>query len=219
MELSYLIGQKVSYNPKWFTCSASIRTDWVRGRTHSICSERGSAGSWRWGACMNQRGSPCPHYLTGERFCLENKNTINLKHLSFFFFFPVTCKMKLLVLRFLTKYFLVPCQSGLEKAKAWANWNLQVSNSHFSFSTWSFALLGFLQLGCCFNWHLQSFSFLEQKLREMLMYPMGADQQGEGRKTCLGSLWWERQDNHYQNIPWVSFLLTYSNFLAPLLLH
>lgn len=111
---------------------------------------------------MNWRGSPFPHYLKGERFCFENKTTVKPEHL-YLFFFPVRCKMKLLILFFLTKYFLLPCKGELKKAKAWANWNLQVSNSHFSFSTWAFALLGFLQSGCSFSWHLRSFLFLEQK--------------------------------------------------------
>lgn len=123
----------------------NISTDWARGKTHSISWERWSSGSWTWGTCMNQNRSPCPHYITGERFCLENNNTVKLKHLYLFwgFFLSVRCKMKLLISFFLTKHFIVPCQGRLEKAQAWANWNLQVSNSHFSFSTWSFALLGF----------------------------------------------------------------------------
>lgn len=102
--------------------------------------------------------SPVPLSLTGERLFLEIKNSVKLKHL--FLFSPI---IKLPILFFSHKILLVPCQGGVEKAKGWANWNLQVSNSHFSFSTWSFVLLGFLQFGWCFSQHLQPLLFLEQK--------------------------------------------------------
>lgn len=115
---------------------------------------------------------------------------------------------------FLTECSLAPCQGGLEKAKAGTNWNLQVSNSHFSFSTWSFALRGFCSW-VVVSVDISSHFYFLKKWKWIALYLMGADQQRHESRTCLGSLWWERQDNHEQNIPRESFLFNTFQFPGP----
>lgn len=115
---------------------------------------------------------------------------------------------------FLTECSLAPCQGGLEKAKAGTNWNLQVSNSHFSFSTWSFALRGFCSW-VVVSVDISSHFYFLKKWKWVALYLMGADQQRHESRTCLGSLWWERQDNHEQNIPRESFLFNTFQFPGP----
>lgn len=117
------------------------------------------------GSCINWRGSPCPCPHRRKVWPWEQGHCKTLTSLPVFlilFYFPVRCNMNLLVFFSFPHKILSPCQSGLEKAMAGTNWNLQVSNSHFSFSTWAFALLGFLQSGCYLSWHLQSFLFLKE---------------------------------------------------------
>lgn len=181
---------------------------------------------------MKWRGSPCPCPHRRKVWPWEQgycKTLISLPVWIFFFvfvsfcfvFFPlwdVTWNCSCLLF-FLKKYSLAPCQGGLEKAKAGTNWNLQVSNSHFSFSTRSLALLGFLQLGCCFSWHLQSFPFLEEV--EMLS-PVS--------NGCWSAVPWEQDFSRKPSVrkarqPWAKYslrvisFLAHSNFLALLLLH
>lgn len=171
------------------------------------------------GSCINWRGSPCSCPHRRKVWPWEQGHCKTLTSLPVFlilFFSPVRCNMKQLVFCFFffPHKILSPCQSGLEKAKAGTNWNPQVSNSHFSFSTWAFALLGFLQSGCYLSWHLQSFLSLS-KWKCWALYPMGADLQCHESRTCLGSLWWERQDNLEQNIPWEPFLFNTFQFPGP----
>lgn len=114
------------------------------------------------GSCMNGRHFPCPCPHRRKVWPWEQGDcktlTSLLVFLIFFSLWDVTWNCSYYF--FFPPKISSPCQSRLEKAKAGTNWNLQVSNSHFSFSTWSFALLGFLQSGCYFSWHLQSFLFL-----------------------------------------------------------
>lgn len=60
---------------------------------------------------------------------------------------------------------------------------------------------------------ISSHFYFLKKWKRWALYLMGADLQCYENRTCLGSLWWERQDNHEQNIPWESFL--FNTFQIP----
>lgn len=177
----------------------NISTDWARGKTHSISSERWSSGSWTWGTCMNQNSSPCRHYITGERFCLENNNTVKLKHLYLFWVFFCLWDVKWNCLYHFSSQntLLFPAKADwrrpkLEQIEISRYLTVIWASPHGPLHYWGFAVRLLFQLASPMIY----IYWTKTQWKRSALYLMGADQQWDERRTCLGSLWWERQDNH-----------------------